>query len=117
MAPLLAAQERSPHGLHPFYPNVGGLAEVPFAKALTRIRPAGSHGVHNSGAKPARDVIQPDPLKELIIKQSRQHALRGPDSTFHEEVRISRISQPASKSVHRKVASYEGLAFRANMSH
>jgi hypothetical protein len=49
VAPLLAAPERSPHGLPPSYPNVGGLAEVPFAKALTRIRPAGSHGVHNSG--------------------------------------------------------------------
>jgi len=54
---MLAARERTPHGLHPFYPNVGGLAEVPFAKALTRIRPAGSHGVHNSGPRKPLEVI------------------------------------------------------------
>ncbi|MFN7647713.1 MAG: hypothetical protein ACK5UT_09370, partial [Acidobacteriota bacterium] len=57
VAPLLAAREGPPHGLHPFYLNVGGLAEVPFAKALTRIRPAGSHGVQNSGDNVAQTPL------------------------------------------------------------
>ncbi|MFN7647726.1 MAG: hypothetical protein ACK5UT_09435, partial [Acidobacteriota bacterium] len=71
--PLLAAPERSPHGLHPFYPNVGGLAEVPFAMALTRIRPAGSHGVHNSGGKSLCVDVE---VLTLAALQSRNAALR-----------------------------------------
>ena len=49
VAPFPAAPRRRPHGLPPFYPNIGRLAKATPTQTLSQFKPTGTRRVHNLG--------------------------------------------------------------------
>jgi len=49
IAPFPAAPRRRPHGVPPFYPNIGRLAKATPTQTLSQFKPSGTRRVHNLG--------------------------------------------------------------------